>query len=241
LRSPPGERPTRSPRPTSSPSSSVSPASKSRMSPLAVILPLPPFFSNFPSVANHVSCVTLPSSAWSASARDVAGPNGSPQTAGTVFCVLSVVRGAASLFMPALSDAMYREEDAEKVATWGSYGYSTMIVFGTLALLTLSRPPFSQKSPACSWSIGLHLSSRWCRTAGVAGEEVSGEDGLKLLRKLTVSLAVWLSLSTIQRVEERADKARRACCENERLQRQLVFLLPLLPSLLLPNSFWRRC
>ncbi|GAA5872120.1 hypothetical protein JCM8547_003812 [Rhodosporidiobolus lusitaniae] len=65
--------------------------------------------------------------AWSASARDVGGAN--PQTSSLVFCILSLVRGVASIVLPFVTEGLYDKARGGERAEWGAFGFRKMIFF----------------------------------------------------------------------------------------------------------------
>ncbi|BGP07562.1 hypothetical protein JCM10049v2_003400 [Rhodotorula toruloides] len=65
--------------------------------------------------------------AWSGATRDVAGQD--PYAAALVYCLLSVVRGVASMVMPLVSQKLYDPAQKGDATSWGRFGFLRMIVF----------------------------------------------------------------------------------------------------------------
>ncbi|GEM07667.1 MFS monocarboxylate transporter [Rhodotorula toruloides] len=65
--------------------------------------------------------------AWSGATRDVAGQD--PYAAALVYCLLSVVRGVASMVMPLVSQKLYNPAQKGDASSWGRFGFSRMIIF----------------------------------------------------------------------------------------------------------------
>ncbi|BGP47568.1 hypothetical protein JCM10450v2_003431 [Rhodotorula kratochvilovae] len=64
---------------------------------------------------------------WSGATRDLAAQD--PMTSTLIVTLFSVVRGVASLVMPAVSDALYNQGAAMEKGTWGRFGFEKMIAF----------------------------------------------------------------------------------------------------------------
>ncbi|GAA5903751.1 hypothetical protein JCM6882_003405 [Rhodosporidiobolus microsporus] len=64
---------------------------------------------------------------WGAAAQEVAGSN--PHMSALAVCVFSAVRGIASLFMPAVSSALYDSSKATRESAFGQYGFAKLIAF----------------------------------------------------------------------------------------------------------------
>ncbi|BGO96434.1 MFS monocarboxylate transporter [Rhodotorula toruloides ATCC 204091] len=65
--------------------------------------------------------------AWSGATRDVAGQD--PYAAAITFCLLSSVRGIASIVMPLVSQGLYNPKLKNDATSWGRFGFEKMIVF----------------------------------------------------------------------------------------------------------------
>ncbi|GAA5912499.1 hypothetical protein JCM8208_006618 [Rhodotorula glutinis] len=79
------------------------------------------------------------SATWGAATRDLAA--GNPHLGTLIITLISVMKGVTSLFMPAVSEALYKRSAVEKEPTWGRYGFGNIIIFVgvcSIALLACS-------------------------------------------------------------------------------------------------------
>ncbi|KAM0750692.1 MFS general substrate transporter [Meredithblackwellia eburnea MCA 4105] len=72
-------------------------------------------------------------SLWMTVSRDVSGTN--LQKSSLVFCSFCIARGIASVLGPLIASSLYRKSDSMKIATWGRFGFSQVIIFvGAMAI-----------------------------------------------------------------------------------------------------------
>ncbi|KAM0750468.1 MFS general substrate transporter [Meredithblackwellia eburnea MCA 4105] len=74
-------------------------------------------------------------SVWGSVAREVSGTNS--QTSSFVFCAFGIHRGIASLVGPIIASTLYNKHEAEKLGTWGRFGFRAVTIFvGVMALVS---------------------------------------------------------------------------------------------------------